>query len=138
MKRDPRLRLLSSDHHQALVMVRKIQNACKSGEIDLSLIGEVRVFCMDELKPHFALEENHLLPILSKYGEHNLVARTLSEHEQMMNLATHLEQKSALQQLSVLLKQHVKFEEQVLFDIIQKKFSGAELNRVCSHFANIE
>ncbi len=113
-------------------MARKIENRCKSNEITSSFIDEVKIFCGAELKPHFSQEENDLLPVLLRYDEKTLVTRTLREHEQMMELAAHLEQKSALQQLSRLLKQHVRFEEKILFDVIQEKFSDVELDSIYS------
>ncbi len=130
MKRDPRLRSLSSDHHRALVMARKMDRVSRADEIDLAVLDEIMSFCRDELEPHFTREEEFLLPALEKHGEHKLVEQTLSEHAQMMELATRLEQKDALQQFAQLLKEHVRFEELNLFETSQQKLSDAELDAV--------
>ncbi len=130
MKRDPRLRSLSSDHHRALAMARKMERASRADEIDAAVVEEITAFCRDELEPHFVQEEAFLLPALGKHGEHRLVEQTLAEHAQMMELVTQLNQRDALQQLSQLLKQHVRFEEQRLFETAQQRLSDAELEAV--------
>ncbi len=130
MKRDPRLRSLSSDHHRALVMARKMGKACVGGGVDPDILKEIQVFCRDELKTHFAKEEKFFLPALKIHGEDEIVERTLHEHTQMMDLVTRLEQKEVLQQFALLLKQHVRFEEQSLFAISQEKLSDAELEAI--------
>jgi len=127
MKRDPRLRSLSNDHHRALVMARKMNNV---GNITPDILKEIKIFCSDELKPHFFQEESTLLPALKKYGENEIVERTLREHAQMVELAARLEQDGVLQQFAQLLKQHVRFEEQELFEVSQEKLSDAELDAV--------
>ncbi len=130
MKRDARLRSLSSDHHRALVMARKMDKESRSNKINPTVLDELEAFCRNELEPHFAREEEILLPALEKHGEHQLVQKTLHEHTQMTGLATRLEQKDALQLFSQLLKQHIRFEEQFLFEVSQKKLSDAELEAI--------
>jgi hemerythrin-like domain-containing protein len=65
------------------------------------------------------------LPPLKNHGEHEIVERILREHAQMMELVPLLEQKEALLQFAQLLKQHVRFEEQSLFEVSQEKLSDA-------------
>ena len=132
MKRDPRLRSLSSDHHRALVMARKMEKACDAGDVDPGSLKEIQAFCCEELSLHFSKEEEFLLPALKKHGENEIVERTLHEHAQMMELATRLEQKEALLQFAQLLKQHVRFEEQSLFAISQEKLSDVELEMIAA------
>jgi len=130
MKRDPRLRPLSSDHHRALVMARKISKASRKDKIEPAVLNEIETFWQNELKPHFILEEEKLLPALEKHGEIRLVKQTIHEHAQMEKLVTQLQKKSALQEFSQLLKQHIRFEEQILFEVSQKKLNDAELEAV--------
>ncbi len=132
MKRDPRLHSLSSDHHRALVMARKMDKACDADGVDPDVLKEIQAFCRDELKTHFAKEEKFLLPALKTHGEDELVARTLREHAQMMGLVTRLDQKEALLQFAQLLKQHVRFEEQSLFEVSQEKLSDMELEMIAA------
>src|SRR5690606_13719040 len=64
MKRDERLRDLSDDHHSALVLARRARNAgayahsVKQGEV----WGAVASAFAQDLAPHFAIEEQLLLP----------------------------------------------------------------------------
>lgn len=133
MKRDPRLRSLSSDHHRALVMARKMSKASEAGDdIQADILDKIRVFCHEELKPHFVLEESILLPALRRHGENDIVEQTLSEHAQMMQLVARLDQADVLRQLAQLLKQHVRFEEQQLFEVSQEKLTDAELEAIAS------
>jgi hemerythrin-like domain-containing protein len=132
MKRDPRLHSLSSDHHRALVMARKMEKASDGGSLDPGFLKEIQAFCHDELTSHFAKEEKFLLPALKRHGEDDIVARTLHEHAQMMDLVTRLDQKEVLQQFAQLLKQHVRFEEQSLFEISQERLSDTELEVIAA------
>ncbi|RUM93702.1 MAG: hypothetical protein DSZ28_07065 [Thiothrix sp.] len=132
MKRDPRLQSLSSDHHRALVIARKMEKACDAGGVDPDMLIEIQAFCGDELKLHFAREEKFLLPALKGHGEDEIVERTLHEHSQMMELATRLEQREVLLQFAQLLKKHVRFEEQSLFNISQDKLSDLELEMIAA------
>ncbi len=132
MKRDPRLRLLSSDHHRALVMARKMDKAGREEVIDPAILEGIKAFCRDELQPHFAQEERFLLPALERHGEHKLVEQTLHEHAQMVELMRRLEERDALRQLAQLLKQHVRFEEQKLFEVSQQKLGDADLEVVAA------
>jgi hemerythrin-like domain-containing protein len=113
-------------------MARKMEKASDASGVDPDLLKEIQTFCRNELKSHFAKEEKFLLPALKTHGEDELVARTLREHTQMMDLVTRLDQKEALLQFAQLLKQHVRFEEQSLFEISQEKLSDTELEAVAA------
>ncbi len=130
MKRDPRLRSLSSDHHRALVMARKMERASEADRPDASVLQAIEAFCRDELQPHFVQEEELLLPALERHGEGMLVERTLREHARMLELSERLDRSEALRELATLLRQHVRFEEQELFEVAQAKLSDAELERI--------
>ncbi len=130
MKRDPRLRALSSDHHRALVMARRMAREGTAETPDPRVLGEIEAFCREELAPHFTQEEEILLPALERHGESALVERTLREHAEMMSLAERLNEPDALVAFSRLLKQHVRFEEQELFDVAQAKLDETELERI--------
>ncbi len=132
MKRDPRLRTLSSDHHRALVMARRMERAAGVDRPEPSLVQEILAFCQDELKDHFAREEERLLPALRAHGEQELVERTLREHAEMMELVDRLGQKEALRRLAQLLKRHVRFEEQELFEVAQTRLTDAELDALAA------
>jgi hemerythrin-like domain-containing protein len=100
MKRDQRLRQLSSEHHNALVLARKLR---RGQPVELPTAFEA------ELAPHFALEERVLLPALARTGREDLATRTLCEHDAMRAAL------SEPQRFAELLEAHVRFEERELF-----------------------
>src|SRR5690625_5561136 len=84
MYRDPRLRGLSSDHHQALVLAVMLKKAAKSGnEATLKAAAQELAERFErELDPHFIVEEEVLLPALRARGasEYDLIERTEVDH----------------------------------------------------------
>lgn len=127
MKRDSYLRDLSSEHHQALGLVRDIIKGCQSGIPTPVLISSVRTAFQDELAPHFEMEEQAILPELERLGESALVEKTLEDHELMRQLIARLEEPGVLLEFSEALKSHVRFEERILFEACQKIFDEAAI-----------
>lgn len=127
MKRDRGLQGLSSDHHHALVLARK----AASGASDAAAL--VREAWQRELRPHFDVEEQLLLPALAAAGEAELVARTRREHEQLAGFVAALDggdPAAALEGFGRALEEHVRFEERVLFDTAQRVLDPAALAAV--------
>lgn len=134
LQRDPRLRALSSDHHQALVHARQALRVSSSH--DAAACAEewprmLQWFAV-ETAPHFAIEEEFLLPALEAVGEPELAARTRREHAVLRSLigdvAQPLEERMA--QFGTMLRNHVRFEERELFPVIQEKVSDEVLDAV--------
>ena len=105
MRRDPRLRGLSAEHHHALVLARRA--AGQSG-------AWLRARFEAELAPHFAVEERVLLPAL---GDDPLVARTLEDHRALRAEVEAAERgdAEAVARFAERLVAHVRFEERELF-----------------------
>lgn len=124
MKRHPQLQDLSREHHGALQLALHAKRATLSG--DATRIAASAATCVNafaaELDPHFVIEETILLPKLAQKGEHELVRRTLAEHEEMRRLVAQLNSPDAttLQSFSELLSAHVRFEERELFEVAQQ------------------
>ena len=132
MKRDIRLHGLSSDHHHALVLARRIREAAARGELGLALAAHARERYDAELAPHFAVEEEELLPALAAAGRQDLAERTRGEHEA---LRAHLRAAEAgelarLGQFAALLEAHVRFEEGELFPACEALAGDEVLGRV--------
>lgn len=138
MKRDRYLRDLSSEHHQALALARDIRKATSAGEASETLFERVRRVYQDELRPHFDVEEQTILPALERAGEKALVKRTLDEHEQLEYLVQHLESGDSLQQFARALNDHVRFEERILFQVCQKVLDESALATVAAHTRRVE
>lgn len=133
MYRDPRLRGLSNDHHQALVLARTLVVAAKQGGDDLVSAGkELAERFESELDPHFIVEEDVLLPPLLALGEHALIERTELDHAYLREGArlAALGQTDHLAAYGERLADHVRFEERELFERCQELLSDDILDVV--------
>lgn len=115
MKRSPALMAFSREHHTALVWAKRAQ---REGFIASETLMTQLVAVFDgELEPHFVAEETNLLPFLQQHGQHDLVARTLTEHRILRDeieriRGGHVE---AVASFGKALETHVRFEERLLF-----------------------
>jgi phytoene dehydrogenase-like protein len=125
MKRDPRLHGLTSDHHQGLVLARRIAR----GSVD---VAAARQRFDTELEPHFLAEEELLLPALAAAGEPELVARTEQDHATMRAhlAAAERGEPERLAAFAALLEEHIRFEERELFPAAESRVSGSVLDRI--------
>jgi hypothetical protein len=125
MKRDPRLQGLSSDHHQGLVLARRIAQ----GKLDATA---VRQHFDAELEPHFRAEEELMLPALEAAGESELVARTWGDHAALRAHLAAAEGGEAgrLEAFAALLDEHIRFEERELFPAAEARVPASALDRI--------
>jgi len=130
MKRNQNLRNLSSDHHAALFLARRIIRDVKDEKKVAELASHVREVFNNELSKHFNIEENSILPELIKVGEHSLVEKTLYDHALLRQLARTLDQPGNLVAFAEILKDHVRFEEQELFEVCQRTLDDAALDDI--------
>jgi hypothetical protein len=132
MKRDARLHGLTSDHHHALVLVRQLREACRSGRAADGRAALQKAFPA-ELAPHFGLEEEVLLPGLFATRP-DLCERTLDEHRRMRALVGEVgvvaDPAAPLERFAALLEAHVRFEESELFAACEQGLDDATLARV--------
>lgn len=131
MKRDPRLHGLTSDHHHALVLALRVKEAAAAGTLNPRWVAETRRRFETELRPHFVVEEEELLPAIAA-SRPDLVARTLREHGE---LRAHLEAAETgdlhrLEAFGLLLTAHVRFEEGELFAACEQLTTADALDRV--------
>lgn len=129
MKRDPRLRGLSSEHHQALVLARRLEHH------DAWCAADGRALATRfaaELEPHFHVEEELLLPALRAVGQSELAARTDHDHAAIRGLviAAASGDGDAARRLGQLLTQHVRWEERELFPACEAHLASAVLDEV--------
>lgn len=136
MKRDPRLRRLSSDHHLALVLAQRTAKAAESPsrtERVRAWRAVLNTFARN-LSPHFAVEEDVLLPALEAAGAHALAERTREEHEALRRLvrARTRAEPERLRAFAALLTNHVRFEERELFETAQERLLDEALAAVAA------
>ena len=137
MKRDPRLRDLSRDHHRALVLARRAAGSADgTDEAVAATWRTVRDEYAHHLAPHFDVEERCLLAPLELRGEEALVRRTRQEHEQLRALLNSSDgPRARLCAFADLLRAHVRFEERELFPAAEALLSPAELQRAATESA---
>jgi hemerythrin-like domain-containing protein len=136
MKRDSRLRGLSSDHHHALVLARRATRAASGDDPEVNRIwAEVLARFHGDIVHHFEIEERLLLPALRDEGEVELVQRTLAEHaalRQCVGEGGVDDTRIRLRRFGDLLSAHVRFEERVLFEIAQELLPNEVLQAISS------
>jgi len=135
MKRDPRLRGLSSQHHHALVLSRRLADFASSGSWrakDAALLGDEFDHNID---PHFRVEEEVLLPRLRQSGWTLLVERTEADHAFLRATVAAARRGDVAAALAFArrLREHVRFEEGELFptceDILGNNVLGEAARR---------
>jgi len=136
MQRDFHLHGLTSEHHQALVLADRLRQACSQGGVSRELLlSTLRIF-VDDLNPHFEIEEELILPALHSAGMKDLVDRTNEEHHQLRSLIAAAETSDDatlhLQAFADLLTAHVRFEERALFNAAQQILTSKELEMLAT------
>jgi hemerythrin-like domain-containing protein len=124
MKRAEELRSLSRDHHEALVIAKRLREAADS---DISeVVAKFRRFWRGHGQRHFRIEEELLLPAYERFGNarNDAVVRVLTDHVMIRRRADELDRETvtttALNELGQLLEEHVRHEERVLFPLIER------------------
>ena len=130
MKRDKNLRNLSSERDGDLTLIRKINHAIRDADNIAVLIKQLREVFVKELSVHFDLEEKSIISKLKKIAQHKLLKRTLDDHIKLRQLVDKLEAPGNLLMFSKLLKEHVKFEEQELFEACQNKLESEVMDSI--------
>ena len=130
MKRHESLRPLSRDHHHGLVQARKLSLAETDRESLAVAAAHFILFWERELERHFQEEEEVLLPMVAKYlaEDADRVGATLRQHAEIRGLVTALVaaqptdyDKNLLAQLGAALREHIRFEENELFPLIERR-----------------
>lgn len=130
MKRDARLRGLSSEHHQALVIARTLTaDGAKLSKDDGAALA--RRFEL-EFEPHFRIEEEVLLPALRSVGAVALASRTIDDHDflRIQITAAGAGDIDAARAFGERLREHVRFEESELFPACEALLPSEVLDEV--------
>ena len=141
MKRHPALIPLSHDHHDALVVAQALilgQSPAPRSNWPTdrrTQVNRVVTFFTHTLRSHFEVEEAHLFPTVLAHlpGEADLVAQLLDEHDAIRNQVRELERDPTtaltvrLPALGRLLEAHVRREERVLFETMQREMQPDDL-----------
>ena len=143
--RDENLYVFSHEHHHGLIFAVRLRKAHQADAETLKRY--IKDFWEDSLDAHFNNEENSFLTFITNK---ELKHRFLSEHKQIRALYQDIKdgdidiiEKS--KQFGVLINDHIRFEERILFPWLQENLSKDELvhigssleeSDVCSHVFN--
>lgn len=120
MQRDPNLVRLSHDHQAGLVIAKRARELATIADPERRATwAELQTRFIDELEPHFQLEERGLLPALRRAGQAALVEQTLAEHAELQALILR-ETPDAPARVGDTLDAHIRFEERTLFETAQQ------------------
>ena len=130
LDRHPLLRPLSREHHEGLLLCWRIRRALGTEGADHQHeLATCRSFFHTDLLPHFAVEEEVVFPVLGT--EHPLVQRAIHEHRRLARLFDITDDPTtALSRIEDLLEAHIRFEERVLFPLVQAAASDDQLERI--------
>ena len=119
IKRTEALKPISREHHHGLLLCWKIRQGLRQQVSVDRIKSYLDWFSKEYLDPHFFIEERYLFPVLG--NEHVLVKRALAEHRRLKRLFNQrTEISKALWLIEEELDLHIRFEERVLFNEIQK------------------
>jgi hypothetical protein len=126
IKRIKELQALSRDHHHGLLLCWKIRQGVKKN-IALDRVKKYIDWFWDKhLQNHFEIEEKYIFPILG--NENHLITRAKEEHLLLKKLfEDESDLSNSLEQIEQVLQNHIRFEERVVFNEIQKVVTKKEL-----------
>lgn len=132
IKRHPVLQPLNREHHQGLLLSWKIRTGIAKRIAYTRIKAYTDWFYRIHLIPHFAEEEAHIFPILGE--DHHLVKKALAQHRRLKRLFnTEKDIEKSLGIIEEELEQHIRFEECILFNEIQKKATEQQLQTIAFH-----
>ena len=132
IKRHSSLQEYSRDHHQALLLCWKIKVGLSKGISIDRIKTYTNWFFENHILEHFKMEEKYMFPVLPK--NHELIIRVLKEHKTLLELFNNTSQvEKSLKELHVALKNHIRFEERILFNEIQNVASESQLDLIKKH-----
>jgi hemerythrin-like domain-containing protein len=145
MKRTPELRTLSEDHHHGLVHARRLRRAAEGDEITSaeSTARDFLDFWQRDTSLHFRKEEEVLLPVMARYGgdiSREPVVEMIEDHAHIRGLVMQLSDEAmggnvrleTLHEIGERLEAHIRFEERVVFPLIEESLSEATLRELAA------
>ena len=137
MERAEQLKELSREHHDSLLIAKKIAMVAEQGtdaEL-LEAIETVKAYYESELEVHFQHEERTIFSLIFReYRDHIALATgLLKEHGLIRMLIPKLNIENARQGLAEfaeVLTNHTRVEERELFPLVETLFSDEQLDAV--------
>jgi hemerythrin-like domain-containing protein len=138
VKRDPALVCLSREHHDGLVLSLRIgRELAGADDADVqALYADMLEFWEQSLLRHFRAEGECLLARLVRHVdlEDEMVTRTEADHLRMAGFVADMKDTSdvavraeRIGQFGEALREHIRWEEENLFEVTQRVMAKAEL-----------
>jgi len=137
IKRNLALQSLSREHHYGLLLCWKIRTGFRK-EVKLERIkAYADWFFKNDLLPHFQIEEEYVFPILGNANV--LVKKAIAQHRKLKRLFENTSDlNKSLYRIEEELEKHIRFEERVLFNEIEKIATDDQFNLLLqAHSKNI-
>ncbi len=131
MQRCQALLGLSREHHEALLLARRASATNPASAAALQQREHLLTRWAAQFGPHFALEEEALLPALVEAGHSQPADEALAQHTELRRLVECLRsgELRALPAWGDAMQVHVRFEERVLFPLAEQALDLAALAR---------
>ena len=129
IKRNKNLQPLSRDHHYSLLLCQRIKLGISKGVSVERIKSYTDWFFENHVCEHFEIEEKYLFTILGNDNE--LIQKAISQHRRLQQLfidTTNIS--NSLSLIAEELDNHVRFEERILFNEIQKSASEEQLQLI--------
>ena len=129
MKRHEALVQLSRDHHFGLLLCWKLKEGLKKNISVERMSKYIGLFYLQNLKPHFAEEEDTIFKIL---GEENpLIKEAISQHQTFHKMIEDgFEKPEQIESFRALLELHIRTEERQIFPEIEKQATNEQLEAI--------
>jgi hemerythrin-like domain-containing protein len=136
LKRDPNLVCLSREHHDGLVLCLRIERELPETQPPVleALYRDVDDFWEQALLRHFRAESECLLARLVRYASYDdeMVSRLNTDHLRLAAIIAEMRddpktRPRCLEAFGKLLRDHIKWEEEQLFEITQQRLKKREM-----------
>ncbi|HEX5171753.1 MAG TPA: hemerythrin domain-containing protein [Cyclobacteriaceae bacterium] len=132
LKRHAAFYVLSHDHHDGLMLCWKIRSGLSRKIDPMRIKSYTNWFYSTQLLPHFEMEEKVIFPLLEP--ENEMTRKALADHRRLRRLFEDNEDVNrSLSRIEEELEDHIRFEERVLFEEIQRRLSNDALERLVSN-----
>jgi iron-sulfur cluster repair protein YtfE (RIC family) len=114
---------LGLEHQTAMKLAQGIRQLQPEDPSSLPAIAEhIRHVFSGNMLEHFASEERFLVPILLQIGRQDLAERLHADHSRLGEIADAMAAPTVelLEEFSNLMREHVQFEEDVIFEAVEK------------------
>ncbi|WP_100610278.1 cation-binding protein [Confluentibacter lentus] len=125
LKRHKALQPLSREHHHGLLLSWKIRAGFSKNIAPERIKMYADWFFKTHLTSHFEMEEQYVFSVLEPNNE--FVKKALADHKLLRRLFADDNIEMALSKIEEVLDAHIRFEERVLFQEIQKVATELQL-----------